>query len=62
MAENDAFLRPSEILHFHPEISTKWTVEDMGILLRMRLVRGRKLNRGCCISVIDVLKLFKSTL
>jgi len=48
-------MRPSEILVKYPYIKNKWTVNDIGQLLRMGLVSGIKLSRGCEVDEHDVI-------
>lgn len=52
----EKFLKPSEIV-----ISNRltWTPNDIGNLFRLKLIRGRKLLRGCEVSETDVLKIYK---
>ncbi len=52
------YFRPSIILERHPEIGKCWTSNDIGMLLRMDLVKGYKLSRGCKVLESDVLFLF----
>jgi len=54
--------RPSEIIAENPGIKKYWMPNDIGYLLRMRLVRGQKLNGGrggCLVEQNDVMKLFR---
>lgn len=53
---------PSQIIEENPGISKHWTAQDIGQLLRMRLVDGTKPNNGRSGSLVeekDVLKLFR---
>ena len=57
------FYSPKELLTMYPQIATLWSVRDIGYLLRLKLVNGRKLNKNvrCEVSATDVLKLFEQT-
>jgi len=55
-------LRPSEIVERYPGIKKLWTVNDIGQLLRLKLVRGEKLPRGCKVNESDVRKIFSLTI
>lgn len=55
----DYLARPSMIIEDYPEIKEAFTPNEMGTLLTMKLIRGRKLRRGCEVSVKDVLKLLQ---
>lgn len=50
---------PQEILQSNPDIKKIWNANDIGYLLRLRLVEGKKLIRSCLIEEKDVQKLFK---
>lgn len=50
--------RPIEILELYPGIKKTWNVNDIGQLLHLGLVRGKKLARGCLINENDVKKIF----
>ena len=51
-------LTPTEILSKYPGIKKVWQPADLGYLLRLGLVRGKKLHRGCKIEEKDVQKVF----
>lgn len=57
------FYSPKELLTMYPQLGAIWKVEDIGYLLRLKLVRGRKINKNvrCEVSATDVLKLFEIT-
>ena len=53
---------PSKILEDNPGLKKHWLPNDIGYLLRMKLVTGQKLNGGrggCIVEEKDVLKLFR---
>lgn len=50
--------RPIDILRKYPEIKKVWTANDLGQLLHMGFVSGKKLSRGCLLDVPDVLHIF----
>lgn len=51
------YITPSEIIFNHPEIS--WTPQELGYLLLLRLVDGKKYPRTCIINEEQVLELHK---
>jgi hypothetical protein len=51
--------RPSVLVEEYPEIKAAFTPNEMGVLLKLKLIRGRKLTRGCEVNVNDVLDLLK---
>ena len=53
------YLEPGMILRRHPEISRHWTAADIGYLLRLGLVDGRKQLRGCLVDEQQVVELHK---
>jgi hypothetical protein len=53
----DEFLKPGEFMSAYPDLQEYFTPNDIGYLFKMKLVRGRKLNRGCEVSTSDILKL-----
>jgi hypothetical protein len=55
---DDKFMRPSEFLELHPEIKRVWTIGDIGNLLRMKIISGRRIRRGCEVSERELLTLF----
>ena len=57
--QKDNIIHPSEILENNPELKKIWTANDIGILLRMKLISGKKLIRGCIVSENDVLKIYE---
>jgi len=53
---------PSQIIEENPGVAKHWTAQDIGQLLRMKLVSGTKPNNGRSGSLIeekDVLKMFR---
>lgn len=58
MSENN-FIRPSLLIEKYPKVAKKWTANYIGVLLRMELIRGRVLQRGCEVDEFDVLDLFE---
>ena len=55
-----SLLAPNEILSNNPGVAKRWKAHDIGYLLRLGLVRGKKLLRSCKVEEKDVLKLFSS--
>ena len=53
------FMTPTEFLELYPKIAKVWNAPALGYLLMLKLVRGRKLKRGCEISESDVLRLYR---
>lgn len=51
-------LPPAEILRVYPEMKKYWTAGDIGYLLHLKLVSGKKLIRSCLIDEKDVEKIF----
>jgi hypothetical protein len=49
---------PIDVLDDYPEIKKKWNCNDIGYLLRLGLIRGKKLRRGCLVYSEDVKALF----
>ena len=45
---------PSEILEENPELKAVWNVRELGYLLMLKLVRGRKGHRTSYLNVNDV--------
>lgn len=54
----DKMQTPGDVLRFHPEIAGRWNASDIGYLLRLGLIRGKKQWRGCLVYSEDVIKLF----
>lgn len=53
-------LRPSELLEKWPAVAKHWTANDLGYMfLRLKIVDGKKLKRGCWVSEQSVLKLYR---
>ncbi len=50
---------PTEILERNPEIKKRWTAQQLGWLLPLGLVRGRKISRGSILEERDVLIIFE---
>lgn len=54
------YCRPSEILERWPAIKKHWTANDIGYMfLRLKIIAGKKLKRGCWVSEKDVLTLYR---
>ncbi|MCK4661343.1 MAG: hypothetical protein KAT68_00645 [Bacteroidales bacterium] len=53
------YLTPSEILTKHTQLRTIWNNKQIGYLLNLRLVKGKKLQRTCLVDEQDVLNLYK---
>lgn len=51
-------ISPGEIIKRYPKIGKRWLANDIGQLLRMGLVSGKKLSRGCIVDLDDVLHYF----
>lgn len=51
------YFTPTQILERNPKIAKKWNVREIGYLLMLQLVRGKKLKRGCLVSESDVINL-----
>lgn len=51
-------LRPIEILQRNPQIKKNWGTYDIGQLLHLGLISGKKLSRGCIVDEDDVLHYF----
>ena len=56
---NQHLLKPKEVLDKNPGLKKVWNSNDLGYLLRLGLVRGEKLIRGCIIDEKDVLRLYR---
>lgn len=53
---------PGKIIADNPGIKKYWLPNDIGYLLRMKLVNGQKLNGGrggCLVEEKDVMKIFR---
>lgn len=50
--------QPIEIIESNPGIAKVWKPADIGYLLRLKLVRGKKKLRSCMVEERDVLRLF----
>jgi hypothetical protein len=48
---------PGEVVKLHPELP--WNAQQIGTLLQLRLVRGRKFSRGCLVYVPDVIAIHR---
>lgn len=53
------YMTPGEIIKKNPFLENIWTAGDIGYLLRMKLVHGKKFNRGCWVSESEVIELFR---
>lgn len=53
------YMTPGELLEKNPYIKNIWTAGDIGYLLRLKLVKGKKLLRGCFVSESDVVELYR---
>lgn len=51
------FLTPTEIIDHFKEVAEVWNCRQIGNLLQLGLVRGRKANKTSYIKVVDVLQL-----
>lgn len=54
---------PTQIIQDNPGIKKYWLSTDIGYLLRMKLVRGKKMpggRSGCMVEEKDCLKLFRN--
>lgn len=49
---------PSDVFDDYPEIKKKWTATNIGQLLNLGLIRGKKLKRSCLVYSEDVKALF----
>ena len=55
--------RPIEIIEGNPGMKKHgWNYATIGHLLNFKLVRGKKLIRGCVVNESDVLKIFRLVL
>lgn len=52
-------LRPAEIIEAYPQIAEHWTGRELGYMLMLGLVRGKKHARTCEIFVDDILQLLE---
>lgn len=52
------YYTPTQLLEKNPFLKKIWDVREIGYLLMLKLVRGKKLKRGCLVSETDVLKIF----
>ncbi|MBN2664393.1 MAG: hypothetical protein JXR68_12150 [Bacteroidales bacterium] len=59
MKEKSKYLSPSEIIYNNPFLSELWTAADIGYLLKLKLVKGRKLIRSSIILESDVLRVYE---
>jgi len=55
--EETQLLSPKELKEKHPGII--WNNRDIGWLLRLKIVRGKKTDRSCLLSEEDVLEIYK---
>ena len=46
---------PTQLLTNHPKIKHFYSCTDLGYLLMLKVVTGKKLKRGCLISEADLL-------
>jgi len=49
---------PQEIRKKFPGIAKFWTVQDIGYLLRLRIVAGKKLSHGCIVDEHEVVRVY----
>lgn len=52
------YFTPTQILIRNPRFKKIWDCRALGYLLMLKLVRGKKLKRGCLISETDTIELF----
>jgi len=52
------YYTPTQLLEKNPFLAKKWNVREIGYLLMLQLVRGKKLKRGCLVCESDVINLF----
>jgi len=52
-------LTPKEILESNPEVAKSFNWYQIGHLLNMKLVRGKKMRRTCQVCLEDVIELAK---
>ena len=52
------YFTPSQILYRNPSIAKVWNAPQIGYLLMLKLIKGKKLKRGCLCSESDVKALF----
>lgn len=53
------YFTPTQILIRNPRFKKIWDCRALGYLLMLKLVRGKKLKRGCLINESDVTDLYK---
>lgn len=51
---------PIDVFDDYPEMKKYWTPTNIGQLLNLGLIRGKKLKRSCLVYVDDVKALFDS--
>ena len=54
----DRLLTPTEILERNPKLSKFWDARQIGYLLYCKLVKGKKLPRGCLLIEREVLDIY----
>lgn len=52
------YFTPTQILYRNPSIAKVWNAPQIGYLLMLKLIKGKKLKRGCLCSESDVKALF----
>lgn len=50
-------MQPGEIVKRYPQVARVWTAGDIGYLLRLGLVDGKKYTRSCYVDEKQVLEL-----
>jgi len=55
----DILLRPSEIVERYPKIAKHYNARELGYLLQLKLIKGRKASRTSYLSVNSIRKLIK---
>lgn len=53
------FMTPGELLEKNPFLKKIWTAGDIGYLLRLKLVNGKKFLRSCWVSESEVIELYR---
>jgi hypothetical protein len=59
LKSTNELLRPTEILENYPQVAEVWNRRELGYLLMLGIVRGRKFRHTCEILVTDVLELLE---
>lgn len=51
-------MRPCEVIEMYPEIGKRWKPADIGYLLRLGLVSGKPMKRGCMVNASEVKRIY----